>query len=61
VKELIQLVALLGPEAISMLVDLVRLAVHGASKETVAREAEKLAIRIAFDKAVHAARVKGAK
>ncbi len=55
-KELVQLAAALGPEAIAALVDLVKLAVHGASKETVAREAEKLAHCIAYEKALREAR-----
>jgi hypothetical protein len=55
-RELVLLAAALGPEAIAALVDLVKLAVHGASKETVAREAEKLAHVIAFEKALREAR-----
>lgn len=55
-NELVALVAALGPDAINALVDLVKLAIHGASKETVAREAEKLAHCIAYEKALKAAR-----
>ncbi len=59
IAALVELATELGPEALRMLVELVRLAVSGALKATVAREAEKLAIRIAFDKAVRKAREAG--
>lgn len=55
-KELVALAAALGPDAINALVDLVKLAVRGASADTVAREAEKLAHCIAYEKALKAAR-----
>jgi hypothetical protein len=47
---------LLGPGALELLVDLVRGAVTGEAPAQVARRAEKLAHRIAFEKALSKAR-----
>ncbi len=49
---LLATVAKLGPDVVEALVDLVRLAVGGASKVTLAVEAEKLAVKVAFARAL---------
>ncbi len=46
-------VAKLGPDVVEALVDLVKIAVGGASKDTIALEAEKLAVKVAFARALH--------
>ncbi len=51
-----KVVRLLGPGALEILVDLVRGALAGETPAQVARRAEKLAHRIAFEKALSEAR-----
>ena len=45
-------VAKLGPDVVEALVDLVKLAAGGASKDTIALEAEKLSVKVAFARAL---------
>jgi hypothetical protein len=51
-----KVVRLLGPGALEILVDLVRAAATGETPAQLARRAEKLAHRIAFEEALKAAR-----
>ena len=55
-KALVAIAKALGPEALAALIDLAKMAVSGSSAETLARQAEKLAHCVGFEKALHAAR-----
>ena len=55
-KTLVAIVKALGPEALEALIDLAKAAVNGSSAETLARQAEKLAHCVAFEKALKQAR-----
>jgi hypothetical protein len=51
-----KLARLLGPGALELLVDLTKAALEGASPSVIARRAEKLAHRVAFERALREAR-----
>lgn len=55
-KTLVAIVKALGPEALEALVDLAKMAVSGSSAAELARQAEKLAHCVAYEKALKAAR-----